>query len=254
MVSLSEKAFTGQSGECAEDSDRGRGMTLEQRVQDQVARLERAGQLKSFLSPQIAELILSDKGVESLKPHRREVTVVFVDLRGFTSFAETSEPEEVMSVLRDFHEEMGKLIIEHKGTLEHFAGDGMMIIFNDPVQLPAPAENAVRMAVAMRGRIADLKGRWQKRGYNLDCGFGIAQGFATIGAIGFEGRWDYSVIGTVSNLASRLCDEAGGCQILISQKVLGNIEKLVDTEPLDPLRLKGLSRPVLAFNVVELKA
>jgi class 3 adenylate cyclase len=254
MIDLSEKAFTGSAeAECSADSPGRRGKTLEQRVQDQATRLERAGQLKSLLSPQIVEMVLSDGGGDSLKPHRREVTVVFLDLRGFTAFAETSEPEEVMSVLRDFHEEMGKLIIAHEGTLEHFAGDGMMIIFNDPVELPNPAENAVRMAVSMRGRIAELKSRWRKRGYNLDCGFGIAQGFATIGAIGFEGRWDYSAIGTVSNLASRLCDEAKGCQILISRKTLGGIENLVETEPLDPLKLKGFSRPVPTFNVISLK-
>jgi class 3 adenylate cyclase len=254
MVDLSEKAFTGPKQECAEDSDRAHGMTLEQRVQDQATRLERAGQLKSFLSPQIAELILSDEGVESLKPHRREVTVVFVDLRGFTSFAETAEPEEVMSVLRDYHEEMGQLITAHEGTLEHFAGDGIMVIFNDPLQLPNPAENAARMSVAMRERISELKVKWQKRGYRLDCGFGIAQGFATIGAIGFEGRWDYSAIGTVSNLASRLCDEAKGCEILITQKVLSCIDELVEAEPLEPLRLKGLSQPVPTFNVIRLKS
>ncbi len=161
MIDLSEKAFTdpAEGAECPADSPGKSGRTLEQRVQDQATRLERAGQLKSLLSPQIVEMILSDDGGDSLKPHRREVTVVFLDLRGFTAFAETSEPEEVMSVLHDFHEEMGKLIVAHEGTLEHFAGDGMMIIFNDPVQLPNPAENAVRMAVAMRGRIAELKSR-----------------------------------------------------------------------------------------------
>jgi class 3 adenylate cyclase len=253
MVALSEKAFTDPKRECDGDEGRGKGMTLEQRVQDQAVRLERAGQLKSFLSPQIAELVLSDEGVESLKPHRREVTVVFADLRGFTSFAEKSEPEEVMSVLRDYHEEMGALIIAHEGTLEHFAGDGIMIIFNDPVELTNPAENAVRMAVAMREKIDELKVRWRKRGYELDCGFGIAQGFATIGAIGFEGRWDYAAIGNVSNLASRLCDEAKGCQILITQKVLSCVEELVEAEPLSPLRPKGISRPVAIFNVLRLE-
>jgi len=253
MVTVSEKAFTGPDRQCDGDSDRESDRTLEQRVQDQADRLERAGQLKSFLSPQIAELILSDGGIDSLKPHRREVTVVFADLRGFTSFAERSEPEEVMSVLREYHEEMGKLIGLHEGTLEHFAGDGIMVIFNDPVELPDPAENAVRMAVAMREEIGELKARWQKRGYELDCGFGIAQGFATIGAVGFEGRWDYAAIGTVSNLASRLCDEAKGCQILITRKVLSCVEDLVEAEPLAPLRPKGISSPVANFNVLRLK-
>lgn len=253
MVAVSERAFTRPAPACPTDGVGKRDMTLEERVQDQAVRLERAGQLKSFLSPQIAELVLSEEGVESLKPHRREVTVVFVDLRGFTSFAETSEPEEVMSVLRDYHAEMGKLIVCHEGTLEHFAGDGIMVIFNDPVELPNPAENAVRMAVKMREEIAALKVKWRKRGYALDCGFGIAQGFATIGAIGFEGRWDYSAIGTVSNLASRLCDEAQGGQILITRKVLSCVEELVETEPLTPLRPKGISSPVATFNVVRLK-
>ena len=158
-----------------------------------------------------------------------------------------------MSVLRDYHEEMGKLIVFHEGTLEHFAGDGIMIIFNDPVELPNPAENAVRMAVAMREKIDELKVKWRKRGYELDCGFGIAQGFATIGAVGFEGRWDYAAIGTVSNLASRLCDEAKGCQILITQKVLSCVEELVEAEPLAPLRPKGISSPVVNFNVLGLE-
>jgi len=254
MIDLSEKALTSSPNpEVPGSRSSGKGRTLEQKVQDQAARLERAGQLKSFLSPQIVEMILSGDGGESLKPHRREVTVVFLDLRGFTTFAETSEPEEVMSVLRDYHEEMGKLLLAHEGTLEHFAGDGMMVVFNDPVELPNPAENAVRMAVAMRGRIADLKVKWRKKGHNLDCGFGISRGYATIGAIGFEGRWDYSAIGTVTNLASRLCDEAKGCQILISQKTLGGIEDLVETEAVAPLMLKGLSQPVPAFNVLRLR-
>jgi class 3 adenylate cyclase len=253
MVALSEEAFAGPGKECIGEGEAKEGLTLEERVADQAARLERAGKLKTFLSPQIAELILSEGGVESLKPHRNEVTVAFVDLRGFTSFAERSEPEEVMAVLREYHEEMGKLIVAHEGTLERFAGDGIMIIFNDPVPLANPAENAVRMALAMREKVGELKHGWQKRGYDLDCGFGIAQGFATIGAIGFEGRWDYSAIGTVSNLASRLCDEARSCQILITRKVLGCVEGMVETEPLEPIALKGLSQPVKTFNVLGLK-
>jgi adenylate cyclase len=227
--------------------------TLEERVEDQVAQLERMGNLKRFLSPQLAELILAGDAEDPLKTHRREVTVVFLDLRGFTAFAEVSEPEEVMSVLHDYHAEMGKFILEYQGTIEHFAGDGIMVIFNDPVQLPNPAENAVRMTVAMREQVAGLKEAWTKLGYNLDCGFGIAKGYATIGKIGFEGRWDYSAIGTVTNLASRLCDQAKGGQILISSKTLNSVEGLVETEPLEPLTLKGLSRPVPTFSVLRIK-
>ena len=227
--------------------------TLEQRVEDQVSQLERMGKLQRFLSPQLAELILAGDAEDPLQTHRREVTVVFLDLRGFTAFAEVSEPEEVMSVLHDYHAEMGRFILEYEGTIEHFAGDGIMVIFNDPVKLPNPAENAVRMAVAMRERVAGLKEAWTRLGYNLDCGFGIAKGYATIGAIGFEGRWDYSAIGTVTNLASRLCDEAKGGQILITRKTLSSVENLVETEPLEPLTLKGFSHPVPAFDVVRYK-
>ncbi|MEK7364061.1 MAG: response regulator, partial [candidate division NC10 bacterium] len=168
--------------------------TLEQRVADQLAELERVGRLKRFFSPQLAELIVAGGAEDPLKTHRREVTVVFLDLRGFTAFAETSEPEEVMGVLREYHIEMGKLILEHEGTLERFTGDGMMIFFNDPVPVPNPAERAIRMAVVMRERVADLIAKWRKLGYELNFGVGIAQGYATIGAIGFEGRWDYGAI------------------------------------------------------------
>ncbi|MEK7700840.1 MAG: adenylate/guanylate cyclase domain-containing protein, partial [candidate division NC10 bacterium] len=170
--------------------------------------VEKLSRLKRFFSPQLAEAIVTGGADDPLKTHRREVTVVFLDLRGFTAFAETAEPEEVMGVLREYHAEMGKLILEHEGTLERFTGDGMMIFFNDPAPVPDPAERAVRMAVAMRDRVAELVGRWRKRGYDLALGVGIAQGYATIGAIGFEGRWDYGAIGTVTNLAARLCGEA----------------------------------------------
>ena len=191
---------------------------------------------------------------DPLRTHRREVTVVFLDLRGFTAFAETAEPEEVMGVLREYHAEMGKLIIEHDGTLERFTGDGMMIFFNDPTPVPNPAERAVRMAVAMRDRVAALVGRWRKRGYELDLGVGIAQGYATIGAIGFEGRWDYGAIGTVTNLAARLCGEARAGQILVSTRVAMDVEDLIDAEEVGPLVLKGLAKPVPAVNVVRLRA
>jgi len=174
--------------------------TLEQRVSEQLEQLERLSRLKRFFSPQLAELILAGGAEDPLKSHRREIIVVFLDLRGFTAFAETAEPEEIMSVLREYHAEMGKMILAHEGTLERFAGDGMMVFFNDPVQVPDPAARAVRMIVAMRERLAELFVKWRKRGFELDFGAGIAQGYATIGAVGFEGRLDYGAIGTVTNL------------------------------------------------------
>ncbi|MBI4589175.1 MAG: response regulator [Candidatus Rokubacteria bacterium] len=228
--------------------------TLEERVQEQVTQLERLGRLKRFFSPHLAELIVAGGAEDPLKTHRREVTVVFLDLRGFTAFAETSEPEEVMGVLREYHAEMGKLILDHEGTLERFTGDGMMIFFNDPVPVPNPAERAIRMAVAMRERVAELTQKWRKQGYELNFGVGIAQGYATIGAIGFEGRWDYGAIGTVTNLAARLCGEAHGGQILVSSKVAAAAENLVDAEEVGPLALKGFLKPVPAFNVLGLKS
>jgi class 3 adenylate cyclase len=227
--------------------------TLEARVQEQVAQLERLGRLKRFFSPQLAELIVAGGADDPLRSHRREVTVVFLDLRGFTAFAETSEPEEIMGVLREYHAEMGRLIVAHEGTLERFTGDGMMVFFNDPVPVPNPAERAVRMAVAMRARVEELASGWRKRGYDLHFGVGIAQGYATIGAIGFEGRWDYGAIGTVTNLAARLCGEARPGQILVSRRVVGAVEDLADVEPVGELALKGFLKPTPAFDVKGLK-
>jgi adenylate cyclase len=227
--------------------------TLEQRVSDQVSQLERLARLKRFFSPQLAELIVGGDAEDPLKSHRREITVVFLDLRGFTAFAETAEPEEVMGVLREYHAEMGRLVLEHEGTLERFTGDGMMIFFNDPLPVPNPAERAIRMALAMSKRVAGLAQGWRKRGFDLDFGVGLAQGYATIGAIGFEGRWDYGAIGTVTNLAARLCGEAKPGQILISRRMVGTVEDLVEVEPVGELALKGFSRPVTAFNVIRLK-
>jgi class 3 adenylate cyclase len=226
--------------------------TLEQRVADQVAQLERLGRLRRFFSPQLAELIVAGDAADPLKSHRREVTVVFLDLRGFTAFAETAEPEEVMTVLREYHADMGKLILAAEGTLERFTGDGMMIFFNDPLEVPDPAARAVRMACAMRERIATLVAAWRKRGFDLDFGVGIAQGYATIGAIGFEGRLDYGAIGTVTNLASRLCGEAKPGQILLSQRVASAVEGIAQVETVGELTLKGFQRPVKAYNVVGL--
>jgi class 3 adenylate cyclase/CheY-like chemotaxis protein len=227
--------------------------TLEQRVAEQVALVDRLGRLKRFFSPQLAELIVTGGAEDPLKTHRREVTVCFLDLRGFTAFAETAEPEEVMGVLREYHAEMGRLILEHEGTLERFTGDGMMIFFNDPVPIPNPGERAVRMALAMRECAARLCDKWRKLGYELDQGIGIAQGYATIGAIGFEGRWDYGAIGSVTNLAARLCAEAKPGQILISKRVLAMTEDLLAVESAGTLALAGFQRPIPAYTVVGLR-
>jgi class 3 adenylate cyclase/CheY-like chemotaxis protein len=224
--------------------------TLEERVQQQVQELERLARLRRFLAPQLAELIASDQHEQVLESHRREVTVVFCDLRGFTAFSETTEPEEVMRVLREFHVAMGEIIHRYEGTLERFAGDGMMIFFNDPIPCSDPAERAIHMAVSMRTRVHELKTKWRRRGHQLDFGVGISQGYATLGKIGFEGRFDYAAIGTVTNLASRLCDEAEGEQILVSQRVHSAIEGLVAAETVGELSLKGFSRPVLVYNII----
>jgi class 3 adenylate cyclase len=227
--------------------------TLEQRVQEQVAQLERLGRLERFVSPQLAELIVSGGAEDPLKSHRREVTVVFLDLRGFTAFAETEEPEEVMGVLREYHAEMGRLVLEHEGTLERFTGDGMMVVFNDPVVVPNPEERAVRMAIAMRDSVALLRTKWVRRWYELGFGVGMATGYATIGAIGFEGRWDYTVIGTVANLAARLCAEARPSQLLVSQRLFYAVENVVEAESIGELVLKGLHRPVPTYTILRVK-
>ncbi len=228
--------------------------TLEERVAAQVSALEKLGRLKRFFSPQLAKMIVEGGAEDPLKSHRREVTVVFLDLRGFTAFAETAEPEEVMAVLRDYHGEMGRVILAHEGTLERFAGDGMMVFFNDPVPVPDPAARAVRMALTMHEKLTPLAVKWRKRGFDLQFSAGIAQGYATIGAIGFEGRWDYGAIGTVTNLAARLCGEAKPGQTLISQRVLASVEDLVEVEPVGELHLKGFLKPVLAYNVIRASA
>jgi class 3 adenylate cyclase len=224
--------------------------TLQQRVAAQVTEIERLDALKRFLSPQIAELILSTGDERLLESHRREITMVFCDLRGFTAFAETSEPEEVMGVLRQYHEALGRLIFRHEGTVEHFAGDGVVVLFNDPLPCPDPTARAVRMALEMRERVAELSQEWRRHGHDLGFGVGIAQGYATLGRIGFEGRYDYAAIGPVANLASRLCDEASDGEIFISQRALAAVEDLVEAEPLGDLVLKGFVRPVAAYRVL----
>ena len=227
--------------------------TLEQRVNDQVHQLENLSRLKRFFSPQLAEAILAGGAGDPLATHRREVVVVFLDLRGFTAFAETAEPEEVMGLLREYHADMGRLILEHEGTLERFTGDGMMIFFNDPVVVPNPAERALRMAIAMRDSVGEMSIGWSKHGHNLSLGIGIAQGYATIGAIGFEGRIDYGAVGTVTNLAARLCGEAKGGQILTNRKTLSEFEGLVEVEPVGELVLKGFAKPISAFSITALR-
>jgi adenylate cyclase len=226
--------------------------TLESRIAVQVAELERVRQLKRFLSPQLADLVLSAGDGRLLESHRREITVVFCDLRGFSAFSESEEPEEVMGVLGEFHAAMGELIFRFEGTLERFAGDGLMVFFNDPLPCDDAPARAVSMALMMRDRVDELARSWRKRGHQLGFGVGMSFGYATLGKIGFEGRFDYGAIGTVTNLASRLCDEAGAGQILISQKVYAAVETLIEAECIGELTLKGLHRPVMTYNVIRL--
>jgi adenylate cyclase len=225
--------------------------TLEGRVRDQVEEIERIGRLRRFLSPQIAELVLSQESL--LQPHRREISVVFCDLRGFTAFSETAEPEESLAVLRDYHQAVGAAVFRHEGTLEHFAGDGVMVWFNDPVPQDDHALRAARMAIAVRERMVEQFEKWEKRGHKLGFGAGIAMGHATLGRIGFEGRYDYGAVGNVTNLAQRLSAEAKPGQILVSQRVFAAIEAAVESESVGELLLKGYSRPVPAFSVVSLR-
>jgi class 3 adenylate cyclase len=226
---------------------------LEQRVAAQVGEIERLGRLRRFLPPQVADLIISSGSEHELESHRRQIAALFCDLRGFTGFSESSEPEDVMALLREYHSSVGKIIFEYGGTLERFAGDGVMAIFNDPVPVENPALQAVRMALDMRGAMTVMIERWQRLGHDIGFGIGIADGYATLGTIGFEGRFDYAAIGTVSNVASRLCDEAQPGQILISPRVLMSVEATVITEPLGYFTLKGIRRPITAHNVVAIK-
>ena len=222
---------------------------LEQRVQDQIEQLERVGRLRRFLPAQLADLIISTGDESFLSGHRREITVVFCDLRGFTAFAETAEPEDVWEILGEYHAALGDLIARFEGTLERFAGDGLMVFFNDPVPCDDAALRSVRMALAMRQRVQDLADGWQRRGHDLAFGVGIAQGYATLGRIGFPGRFDYAAIGTVTNLSARLCAEAASWQILVTQRVNAAAEDLVVSRLVGDLSLRGFSRPVRAFEV-----
>jgi class 3 adenylate cyclase len=227
--------------------------TLERRVADQLVEIERVGRLRRFLSHQIAEVIVSSGGERLLESHRQEIAVVSCDLRGFTAFAESAEPEEVMTVLREYHAALGALIQKFEGTLEHFAGDSLLVLFNDPLPCPDPCLRAVKMALEMRDAIAALAGKWRQLGHELGFGIGIAYGFATLGCIGFEGRLQYSATGSVANLACRLCGEARNGQILIDTKVHTAIEGLVAVETGGDLTLKGFRRPVSAFSVCGLE-
>jgi class 3 adenylate cyclase len=221
---------------------------LSERVDEKVREVERLNTLRRFVSPQLAEAIAS--GAEGiLNSHRREITVLFCDLRGFTSFAETAEPEEVMAVLREFHHAVGPMIFEHHGTIAQFTGDGMLVFFNDPVQLDDPAWEAVQLAVRMRDRTGELSQSWRRRGHELTLGIGIAVGFATCGEIGFEGRTEYTAIGTVVNLAARICGIANGEQILVTNRVHAAVEDRVAANALGDHEFKGLSRPVPLFEV-----
>jgi adenylate cyclase len=227
--------------------------TLETRVAEQVSQIGRYSRLTRFLSPKVSDLIMSGDSDDPLKARRSEVTVVYVDLRGFTGFTETAEPEEVMSVLRQYHSELGRIITEHDGTIEHFAGDGLMVLFNAPMPVVNHELRAVHMAIAMREALTMLSATWRKRGHSLGFGVGIAGGYATIGTIGFEQRLDYGAIGPATNLAARLCGEAKDRQILIAPRVLAKIEGLIEVEALGEFVLKGFHRPVLAHNVLSLR-
>lgn len=222
---------------------------LELRVQAQVDELQRMQRLRRFLSPQLADLVIDSADESLLEAHRREVVVVFCDLRGFTPFAESSEPEEVMGVLGEYHRALGELIFEFQGTLERFTGDGLMVFFNDPLPCDDAPARAVQMAVAMQVRVGQLADGWARRGHELALGVGVAQGYATLGRIGFEGRFDYAAIGSVTNLAARLCGAAAAGQTLVSRRVFSAVEDRVEAEPVGDLDLRGFSRPVSTYAI-----
>jgi adenylate cyclase len=225
---------------------------LEQRVAEQVSEIERIGRLRRFLAPQLAEMIVASGDESVFESHRREIVVLFCDLRGFTGFSETTEPEEVMAVLQSYHDAVGPLIHRHEGTLMHFMGDGLMVIFNDPMPCPDPAARGVRLAVEMQNAIASVATEWRRRGHQIGFGVGIAQGYATLGRVGFRDRMEYTAMGTVTNLASRLCEAARDGQILISQRVAAAVDQVVRLEQISDVSLKGLTRPGAVHQVVGL--
>jgi adenylate cyclase len=227
--------------------------TLIQKVSQQTDLIERMSRLKRYLSPQLADYILKSEDSDFFKSERREITSIFLDLRGFTAFSDSAEPEEVMALLRSYHMEMGQLIFKFGGTVEHFIADGLMVFFNYPVLCEDHAEKAMRLSLAIRDRVKELRTEWLQKGYNLDLGIGLAAGYAAVGNIGFEGQMDYGAIGNVTNLAARLCSAAKGGQILTDQKTLIRIEHLVEAGPLEEMSLKGFVRPVRAVNIVSLK-
>ncbi|MET0676475.1 MAG: adenylate/guanylate cyclase domain-containing protein [Bradyrhizobium sp.] len=241
-----------QAGKLQEQTDQLRdwNRSLEERVETQLGEIERIRRLERFLAPQVAQLIASSDGAEGLlDSHRREVTVVFCDMRGFTAFTETTEPEEAMNVLREYHAALGELIFKYEGTLDRYAGDGVMILFNAPIQFADHTARAVKMSVEMRDTVGQLTEKWRNRGHNLGFGIGIALGYATLGQIGFEQRLEYAAIGSVTNLASRLCDEAKANQIVVSRRVYGAVEPWVEGKPIDDLVLKGFNHPILAAEI-----
>ncbi|WP_457108158.1 adenylate/guanylate cyclase domain-containing protein [Methylobacterium sp. P5_C11] len=226
---------------------------LESQVAVKAAELQRIGRLRRFLSPQIANLVAADRDDHALlQPHRREITVVFCDLRGFTAFTDTAAPEEVVAVLREYHATVGQAVFQYEGTLEHFAGDGIMTYFNDPYPCPEHTERAVRMAFALRERVGSLSRQWESRGHSIGFGLGLARGYATLGQFGFEGRFEYGALGSVTNLASRLCDVAQAGQIVVSRSVFSAVQAVARARPLGDLPLKGFLREVAAFELVDL--
>ena len=227
--------------------------TLASKVRAQVEDLQRMSRFKRYLAPQVAEAILESDEDMFFKSHRREITAVFLDLRGFTAFSDSVEPEELMELLRTYHAEMGRLIFAFEGTLERFTGDGIMVFFNDPIPCPDHTKRAACMALDMQARMKDLRAQWLKAGHELDLGVGLVSGYATLGNMGFEGRMDYGALGNVINLASRLSDAAGGGQILTNQRTLSRLEGVVEAERVDELNLKGFARPVPTFNILRLR-
>jgi adenylate cyclase len=224
-----------------------------EKVRTNVDPIERVTRLVRYLSPQVASAVLDFDKEDLFKIHRREITAVFLDLRGFTSFSDSAEPEDVAGLLRSYHAAMGQIIFKFEGTLEHFAGDGMMVFFNDPIPFEDHTERAVRMTMEMHDKMKLLRSGWVKNGYDLDLGIGLVAGFATLGNIGFEGRMEYGAVGNVTNLAARLCSEAKGGQILTNQKTVSKIEHLVEIERVGEMSLKGFVRPVVAYNILNLK-
>jgi adenylate cyclase len=226
-------------------------LRLEERVREQVSSIERLGRLKQFFSPQVADTIIAG-GEDMLAPHRRDVTAVFLDLRGFTAFTDRADPEEVMDLLRSYHAAMGRIVGRYSGTIEHFAGDGVMIFFNDPLPIERPGEQAVRMALELQAAFEPIAAAWRERGQEVGLGIGIAQGEATLGLIGFEERWEYAIIGNVPNLAARLCGEARGGEIMIDGQTQLEVERVAKTEGVGLLKLRGFQRAIAAFRLIGL--